>query len=65
MELKITLTGTLCEVGQLENEDGAHGIRIARDNGTFITIKGMPLDEVRTLAGLFLEVVAVCVVGEA
>lgn len=59
MEIKITLTGTLCEVGQLGGEDGAHGIRIARDNGTFITVKGMPVEEVRQLAGLFLEVVTV------
>lgn len=59
MEIKITLTGTLCEVGQLEGEKGEHGIRIARDNGTFITIKGMPMEEVRTLAGLFFEIINV------
>ena len=51
--------GTVVEVGQLDNEDGALGFVIQRANGEFITVKGLTLDETRAAAALFFQTVTI------
>lgn len=51
--------GTVVEVGQLEDEDGAVGVVIERPAGGYITVKGLTEDEARAVAKLFLEAVTV------
>ncbi|GAB3416848.1 hypothetical protein NX774_12015 [Massilia agilis] len=50
----LKLSGNLCEIGQLEDEDGEHGIVIKREFN-FVTIKGLTMDEVRKLAPLAFD----------
>lgn len=51
------LEGTVCEVGDLEGEAGERGIRLKRRDGTFVTIKGLGVDETRALCkSLFRDI---------
>jgi hypothetical protein len=55
------ITGNLVEIGQLEDESGAHGIAIRLDDESLITIKGMDTDDVRALVPLLFERVTITV----
>ena len=45
-------TGTVVEVGQLEDEGGALGFVIHRADGTYVTVKGLTEEETRAAAAL-------------
>jgi hypothetical protein len=55
------ITGTLVEIGRLEDELGTEGIVIRRDDESLVTIKGMEIDEVRTLASHFMGRITITV----
>ena len=59
MEKVLIAAGTVVEVGQLDDEDGAHGFVIERPAGGYITVKGLTEDEARAAAALFLQAVTV------
>jgi hypothetical protein len=54
-------TGTLVEVGKLEDEGGALGFVIKRTNGEFVTVKGLTIEEARVVALHLLQTVSVTV----
>jgi hypothetical protein len=45
----LKLSGELCEIGYLSDEDGETGIVIERPDSSFVTIKGLTDDEARQL----------------
>lgn len=51
--MRFEITGELIELGQLEDEDGNHGVRILRADGTHITLTGLTRDEVRSTFPLY------------
>ena len=51
--MRFEITGELIELGQLVDEDGNHGIRILRADGTHITLTGLTRDEVRSTFPLY------------
>jgi len=57
--------GTMVEIGQLEDEGGSLGFVIERQNGEFITIKGLTLDEARAAAQLLFESATITLVAGA
>jgi hypothetical protein len=65
MDINIKVTGELVEIGRLENESGADGLVIRRNDGTHITVKGLSTDEVKQLASLFLEQIDVILAERA
>lgn len=50
----LELSGNICEIGQLEDEDAEHGIVINRAFNN-VTIKGLTMDEVRKLAPIAFD----------
>lgn len=51
--MRFEITGELIELGQLEGEDGNHGVRILRADGTHITVTGLTKEEVRLTFPLY------------
>lgn len=50
----VAITAELVEIGELEGENGAAGLLLARGDGTFVTIKGLTRDEVRAVGSTLL-----------
>lgn len=61
----LDLTGELVEIGRLEDEGGADGAVIRRADGSFVTIKGLRMDEVKGIAAFFLEQVTIAIAKAA
>lgn len=59
----MNITGTICEIGDLDDEGGARGIVIKRPDGTFVTVKGLTDVEVRALAPHFMDGVVLQVIA--
>lgn len=57
------IAGTLVEIGRLEDESGADGFAIRRDDESIVTVKGLHMDEVRALAPHFLDAVGITVMS--
>jgi hypothetical protein len=55
------ITGTLVEIGRLEEESGADGIGVRLDDDSLVTLKGLHVDDIRPLATLYLERVTITV----
>jgi hypothetical protein len=55
---KLQVYGTVCEIGQLEDENGLHGIVLKRTGG-FVTIKGLAMEEVAGLGRCFMDDITV------
>lgn len=53
------ISGEIIEAGDLEGEAGARGVVLHRPDGSFITIKGLTVEEVRALAPLLYKPVVV------
>ena len=51
--MRFEITGELIELDQLEDEDGNHGVRILRADGTHITLTGLTKEEVRSTFPLY------------
>ena len=47
--------GEIVEVGDLEGEDGARGFVLHRNDGTFITVKGLTKEETRAVGALLFK----------
>jgi hypothetical protein len=59
------ITGTLVEIGRLEEESGADGVALRLDDDSLVTVKGLHVDDIRPLAALFLERVTITVAAAA
>jgi hypothetical protein len=55
---KLQVYGTVCEIGQLEDEGDLHGIVLKRAGG-FVTIKGLAMEEVACLGPCFMDDITV------
>lgn len=55
------ITGTLVEIGRLEEESGSDGISVRLDDESLVTLKGLHVDDIRPIAALFLERVTITV----
>lgn len=55
----LEISGYVCEIGLLEDEEGGAGICIKREGGQFVTVKGLPESEVRKLGPFFCDNVTV------
>lgn len=53
------ITGEIIEVGDLEGATGARGVVLHRPNGSFVTIKGLTVKEIRAVAPELYKTVAV------
>ena len=61
MSTGLHLVGEMIEIGRLEDENGLDGLVIRRADGSFVTVKGLRMDEVRSIANLFLEQVIIAI----
>lgn len=55
--MALNLTGEMVELGELDDELGAHGFVLHRADGSFVTVKGLTADEVRAVAGMLFGAV--------
>lgn len=53
------ITGGIVEVGDLADEADARGVVLHRPDGSFVTIKGLTIEEVRSLRVLLYRNVVV------
>lgn len=53
------ITGEIIEVGDLADENQERGVVVHRPNGSFVTIKGLTVEEVRALGALLYKAVSV------
>ncbi len=53
------ITGKIIEIGQLDGENGSDGIVMETRDDQLITIKGLDQDQVRRLAGNFLDYITI------
>ena len=54
--MKIQLSGTIYEIGDLENSDN-RGVRMDRENGETLQITGLTIEECKTLATQFAKAI--------
>jgi hypothetical protein len=61
MSAGLQLAGEMVEIGRLEDENGLDGLVIRRADGSIVTIKGLRMDEVKSIAEHFAEQVIVAI----
>lgn len=61
MSRELRLAGEMIEIGRLEDENGLDGLAIQRADGSIVTIKGLNMDEVKSIAHHFAEQVTISI----
>lgn len=54
----LIISGNVCEIGELEDEGGQHGIRVRR-GANFVTVKGLTMPENKALCAHFLNSISI------
>jgi hypothetical protein len=54
----VIAVGNVVEVGNLDDEGSALGVVLRRDDGTFVTVKGLTVEETRAAGALLFQQVS-------